>query len=75
MRRGTLGRLCIRRHYSITEIEDTIALIDLNAALKETTDATNAAVQHLTTELAGVKKQLGDQQKLVGAMYRRDFKQ
>ena len=43
---------------------------DLNTVLKDTTSDTNAVVQELKTELAGVKQQLGDQQKTIGLVYR-----
>ena len=43
---------------------------DLNTALQETTTETNETVQELKTQLDGVKKQLGDQQKVITDMYR-----
>ena len=45
-------------------------LADLNTVLKETTSETNETVQELKSDLAGVKKQLGDQQRMLTAMYR-----
>ena len=49
-----------------------MSLADLTTVLKETTDATNETVQELKSDLACVKKQLADQQKLIAAMYRHD---
>ena len=49
---------------------NAFAVVDLNTELKETTTETNATVQELKTELAIVKNQLGDQQKMMTSMYR-----
>ena len=49
-------------------------LADLNTVLKETTTETHEAVQELKGDLAGVKKQLGNQQKMITAMYRHKVK-
>ena len=48
-------------------------MADLNTELKETAEETNATVLELKTELSTVKKQLGDQQKMMTSMYRPIF--
>ena len=49
-----------------------MSLADLTTVLKETTDATNETVQELKSDLAGVKKQLGDQQRMLTEVYRHE---